>query len=116
MMRLWFLAQLPGQRPSGDYREVLRIIDCIPASGGSRHNRIEEQIKQEGRLLGRQEGLEAGRVEALRDVLRMLLEQRFGPVGADHETLIAAGGLDELQRAVARVAVASDLASVFQPH
>lgn len=46
----------------------------------------------------------------------MQLQQRFGAVDPMHEALIAAAGLEELQRAVARVAVASDLASVFQPH
>ena len=89
------------------------IIDCVPAAEAPLAT-IEEQIKQEGRLQGRQEGRQEGRVEALRDVLRMLIEQRFGPVSPAHEALIAVAVADDLERGIARVAVAPDLASLFQ--
>ncbi len=64
----------------------------------------------------KREGRQEGRQETLRDILRMQIQQRFGPLDSAHEAFVATATLDELQRAVERVALASDLGSVFQEH
>jgi hypothetical protein len=73
---------------------------------------IADELKQ----LGRQEGRQEGAVDALRTVLALQIEQRFGPLDPTVQALIVAADIDALQRALSRVAVVSDLGAVFPPH
>ena len=105
---LFFLRYISFTATERSYQEFRRaILEHVPAAEAPLAT-IAEELKQ----LGRQEGQH----ETLRDVLRMLVAQRFGPLDPAHETLIANATLDELQRAVERVVLASDLVSVFHEH
>ncbi|MBK7778641.1 MAG: hypothetical protein IPI43_31760 [Sandaracinaceae bacterium] len=105
---LFFLRYISFTATERSYQEFRRaILEHVPAAEAPLAT-IAEELKQ----LGRQEGQE----EAMRNVLRLLTKQRFGPLDPAHEALIATATLDELQRAVERVALASDVGSVFQEH
>jgi hypothetical protein len=109
---LFFLRYISFTANERSYQEFRRaILEHVPAAEAPLAT-IAEELKQ----LGRQEGRQEGQRETLRDVLRMLVQQRFGTLDPAHEALIAAATLGELQRAVERVALASDLGSVFQEH
>jgi hypothetical protein len=68
---------------------------------------IAEELRQEGR----QEA-----AEALRRVVRTLLEQRGGPISEQLAARISAASLQELEAAVSRVLTVTDPNSLFSSH
>lgn len=105
---LFFLRYISSTATERSFPELRRtILEHVPAAEAPLAS-IAEQLKQEGRQEGQQ--------EALSRVLRTLIQRRFGELSGAQEALIAAATLDELERAIERVGVATDPGSVFQPH
>lgn len=111
-----FLSYISLTSTERHHHEVRRVIlEHIPAAEEPLAS-IAEQLKLEGRLEGRQEGRREGRQEAMSNMLRRLVQKRFGALSPAHEALIAVATPDELERAIERAALAPDLDSVFQKH
>ncbi|MDO5056406.1 MAG: hypothetical protein Q4E06_03630 [Lautropia sp.] len=73
-------------------------------------NDIAEQLRAEGR----QQGIQQGRHKALVELAYPLLEQRFGPVDDDTRTRIHQASAAELQRWILNIPHASRLEEVFR--
>lgn len=69
--------------------------------------------REEGRQEGRQQGREVGHLSGQRDMLRRLVEQRFGPIPSDTRACIDAATLDDLTAWSSRVLTASSLRELF---
>lgn len=109
MLFLRYISLRATERSYQEFRRV--ILETIPAAEAPLAT-IADELKQ----LGRQEGRQEGAVDALRTVLALQIEQRFGPLDPTVQALIVAADIDALQRALSRVAVVSDLGAVFPPH
>jgi phage gp37-like protein len=109
MLFLRYISLRATERSYQEFRRV--ILETIPAAEAPLAT-IADELKQ----LGRQEGRQEGAVDALRAVLALQIEQRFGPLDPTVQALIAAADIDALQRALSRVAVVSDLGAVFPSH
>jgi flagellar biosynthesis/type III secretory pathway protein FliH len=72
-----------------------------------------EQLIQRGKREGRQEGLETGRLQALRQTLAQLLRSRFGRLDAATEERIANAAAQALDRWLARILTAKNVEDVF---
>ena len=68
-----------------------------------------QEGRQEGRKEGRQEGRREGRQEGLAQALRIMLERRFGPLGAEHEAKLTSASAEALARYTERVLTADGL-------
>ena len=62
----------------------------------------------------RQEGRSEARAETSRAILRMQLEERFGPVSAEASERIEQAELEQVDRWLERLVVASSLDEVFR--
>jgi hypothetical protein len=73
-----------------------------------------DKLILEGRERGREEGREEGIVQGKRDALKRLLTTRFGPLPKEVEASVdRASSVEELDRYLDRVLVASSLRDVF---
>jgi predicted transposase/invertase (TIGR01784 family) len=71
-----------------------------------------QQLIQQGIEQGRQQGIEQGR-QRFQDLLRRMLQQRFGDVGPRFEERIEAASIEELEGWSVRVLSAGSLADLF---
>ena len=69
--------------------------------------------RQEGRLEGRQEGHQEGRLEGQRNMLRVLLTERFGALPETAEARIAQATAEDLDTWMRRVLTAASLTEVI---
>lgn len=80
------------------------------------HDAGVAQGRNEGWSEGRNEGRAEGQAEGAANVLRGLLEDRFGPIPAWAESRIAGAGPSELTRWARRVYSAPDVESALERH
>ena len=80
---------------------------------GIRNYQFQSDFIRKNVELGRDEGLEQGRKEGIRDVLLRQLEQRFDELPAEVRQRIEAAEMSELDRWIDRVITAAALDDVF---
>lgn len=109
---LRYISLMAGPHSYDEVRQA--ILEHVPTAEAPLAN-IAEKLIEEGFLKGRQEGRQEA-LGALRDTLRILLEQRFGKVDSAHDARIDDADLLELQRLAQRVMQATKIADVFATH
>jgi hypothetical protein len=87
-----------------------RIARAVPAAEEPMASIAEKLIQQ-----GIEQGIDRGRIQALRDALGRLLEARFGPVGPEVTRRLDAATLEELEGWIDRVVTADHVDAVFEP-
>jgi predicted transposase YdaD len=104
---LVFLRYISRIATERSFQDVRRAILEHVATAEAPLASIAEELRQEGR----QEA-----AEALRRVVRTLLEQRGGPISEQLAARISAASLQELEAAVSRVLTVTDPNSLFSSH
>lgn len=89
------------------------ILEAHMNTNWEPQNPIFRRLKAEGREEGREVGQQIGRAEGEREMVRRLLEIRFGALTDEHLTRLQEATEPQLMRWAERVLSAPDLAAVF---
>jgi predicted transposase YdaD len=103
---LRYILRVAGEAPFEIVRQ--KIIDVTPTLEQPMASAAEQLIQR-----GKQEGLETGRLQALRQTLAQLLRSRFGRLDAATEERIANAAPETLERCLARILTAENAEDVF---
>lgn len=103
--------------PNHEARMDPENIDVLRELVAQRDRELVEHARNDGRVGGLRDGRVEGRVEGLRAALRAMFAARAVPLTAAQAALVdGCVDVEQLERWVARAAVASDAATVFDPH
>ena len=75
---------------------------------------IAEQLEQKGRQKGLQEGRQEGRQEGESNLLKKLLQKKFGEAAESYQAILATLSVDELETLGERLITQSTLEDIFQ--